>query len=103
MFTSISRSLGTIQQKSKHTIVYPYVNIERIVSMQAPCDCTDFTNDVAGQYIKVTYSVPEIPAHLIARGQNSMETIKSITVIFVSKDAPDVEQTTILSFNGIIV
>lgn len=103
MFTSIFRSLGTIKQKTKQTIIYPYTNIEKIVSITAHCGCTELTNDISAQCIRVTYVVPEIPVHLIAKGQNSMETNKSITVIFVSKDKPDVEQTTILAFNGIII
>lgn len=101
MFKIINLSLGNIKVGSKNILIFPYIDIQDIKSMSAPCSCSELTNYKLQSRIEVTYIAKDIPEHLKILGEPQQINIP-ITVNYVPIGENSVEQTIILSFNAIV-
>lgn len=103
MFSIINISLGRVKVGKESTIIFPYSNIESIISVISSCDCAVPVNNIPLQQIIVKYTCKGIPPQLQQRGLSSMNIVKTITVeYFAANTIPLEKRTTVLSFNATI-
>lgn len=102
MFKIINFSLGAIKAGLQQNIYFPYENIQEIVKIHAPCDCSKPFNESNNNRLLVRYVPKAVPIHLKQEGKHEYTTKKIITVEYKTKDNPTVKQTILLSFTAVV-
>lgn len=85
----------------KFSYTFPYSNVN-IKSVEVSCHCSEATIDTAKQEIRVTFTAPRFPEHLLLQGKKQYQSVKNLTVKYTTQEQPDVELTKILTFSTVV-
>lgn len=103
MFQNINQNLGTIKERSKHILTFPYSEeVIAITKLQASCDCTMPTDDKANRQIRMEFQGKDVPQHL-RLNPGHYETTKKVFATYRTLMAPDVDQIQLMTITAKIV
>lgn len=101
MFPVTKISLGEVVAGTQREVYFAYSQVQKIVRMTSPCDCSTPSLVSNESKILVKYIPKQLPKHLTSKGTTKLAVEKQIFVTYISQQDGK-EYTTTLTFTAVV-